>query len=254
MSLSFSHGRLNCSGPDFCNRSEKRKTRGEKKFAERTRAQYLSAGGRIRLKEAEGERYITGMAIPGTSDPGTWVDRHGDVLVRYAMLRLGDPHLSEDLVQETFLSAWKARDTFKGDSSERTWLVGILKHKIADHYRKKGRGIPMEEGESSQTGGESTFFNQDGMWKDGPEEWGGDPADLFRKKEFLAQVTKCVSDLTPRLAHAFTLRDIDGLESKEICKVLGVSETNLWVILHRARMLMRRCLEIHWFGGDAGKR
>jgi RNA polymerase sigma-70 factor (ECF subfamily) len=170
------------------------------------------------------------------------------------MLRLGDPHLSEDLVQETFLAAWKARDTFKGDSSERTWLVGILKHKIADYYRRKGREIPMGESEYSQTGGESTFFNQDGMWKDGPEEWGGDPADLFRKKEFLAQVTKCVSDLTPRLAHAFTLREIDGLESKEICKVLGVSETNLWVILHRARMLMRRCLEIHWFGGDARKR
>ena len=207
------------------------------------------------MKGAERKRYITGMATPGTSDPGTWVDRHGDVLVRFAMLRLGgDPHLSEDLVQETFLAALKARDTFKGASSERTWLVGILKHKIADYYRKKNREIPMGEGEFSQTGGESTFFNQDGLWKDGPEEWGGDPADLFRKKEFLAQVTKCVSGLTPRLAHAFTLRDIDGMESREICKVLGVSETNLWVILHRARMLMRRCLEIHWFGGDAGKR
>ena len=206
------------------------------------------------MKGAERKRYITDMATPGTSDPGTWVDRHGDVLVRYAMLRLGDPHLSEDLVQETFLAALKARDTFKGDSSERTWLVGILKHKIADYYRRKVREIPMEESESSQTGGETTFFNQDGMWEDGPEEWGGDPADLFREKEFLARVTKCVSDLTPRLAHAFTLRDIDGLESREICKVLGVTETNLWVILHRARMLMRRCLEIHWFGGDAGKR
>jgi RNA polymerase sigma-70 factor (ECF subfamily) len=170
------------------------------------------------------------------------------------MLRLGDPHLSEDLVQETFLAALKARDTFKGASSERTWLVGILKHKIFDYYRQKGREIPVGEGESLQPGGEATFFNQDGMWKDGPEEWGGDPADLFGKKEFLAQVTKCVSGLTPRLAHAFTLREIDGQESKEICKVLGVSETNLWVILHRARMLMRRCLEIHWFGGDAGKR
>ncbi len=199
-------------------------------------------------------RYITGMATPGTSDPRAWVDLHGDVLVRYAMLRLGDPHLSEDLVQETFLAALKARDTFKGASSERTWLVGILKHKIFDYYRQKGREIPVGEGESLQPGGEATFFNQDGMWKDGPEEWGGDPAALFGKKEFLAQVTKCVSGLTPRLAHAFTLREIDGQESKEICKVLGVSETNLWVILHRARMLMRRCLEIHWFGGDAGKR
>lgn len=194
------------------------------------------------------------MATPGTSDPGTWVDRHGDVLMRYAMLRIRDPHLSEDLVQETFLAALNARDKFKGASSERTWLVGILKHKIADYYRKKGREIPVGEGDSSQPDGEMTFFNQDGMWKDGPEEWGGDPADLFRKKEFLAQVTKCVDGLNPRLAHAFTLRDIEGKESKEICKVLGVSETNLWVILHRARMLMRRCLEIHWFGGDAGKR
>ena len=198
--------------------------------------------------------YITGMATHGTSDPGTWVDRHGDVLVRYAMLRLRDPHLSEDLVQETFLAALKARDSFRGASSERTWLVGILKHKIADSYRQKGREVPMTESESSQPGEESSLFNQDGMWKDGPEEWEGDPADLFRKKEFLAQVAKCVSGLPPRLAHAFTLRDIDGLESGKICKVMGVSETNLWVILHRARMLMRRCLEKHWAGGGAGRR
>ena len=91
-----------------------------------------------------------------------------------------------------------------------------------------------------------------GHWTTGPAAWGGNPADLYRQGEFLDRFRMCLSGLSPNHANAFTLREIEGLGTAEICKVLGVSETNLWVILHRARALLRRCLETSWFGTSAG--
>ena len=192
------------------------------------------------------------MATPANLDTSVWVDRYGDYLFRYAMLRLRDRPAAEDMVQETFLAALKGRGTFSGDSSEATWLVGILKHKIADHFRRQAREAPLEEGDLGEHP-DAGHMDGKGHWTTGPAEWGGNPADLYRQGEFLDRFRICLSGLSAKHADAFTLREIEGLGTAEICKVLGVSETNLWVILHRARALLRRCLETRWFGGTAGK-
>ena len=192
------------------------------------------------------------MANPANLDTSVWVDRYGDYLFRYAMLRLRDRPAAEDMVQETFLAALKGRGTFSGDSSEATWLVGILKHKIADHFRRRAREAPLEEGDLGEHP-DAGHMDGKGHWTTGPAEWGGNPADLYRQREFLEQFRMCLSGLSPKHANAFTLREIEGMGTAELCKVLGVSETNLWVILHRARALLRRCLEARWFGTTAGK-
>ncbi len=192
------------------------------------------------------------MGMPASSDPSEWVDRYGDYLFRYAMLRLRDRSAAEDLVQETFLAALKDRGSFSGGSSEATWLVGILKHKIADHFRHQAREAPLEDGDLREQP-DPSCFDKSGHWTSGPTDWGGNPADLYREKKFLDQFTKCLAGLSPNHANAFTLREIDGADTGEICKVLNVTETNLWVILHRARMHLRRCLETHWFNRSVEK-
>jgi len=162
------------------------------------------------------------------------------------------PAHAEDLVQETFLAALRDRGAFSGKSAEATWLVGILKHKIADHFRRQSREVSLGEDDPPDPAGESVF-DASGHWTAGPADWGANPEDLFRQKEFLDQLAECLSDLSPNLTNAFTLREIEGLGTGEICKVLNVTETNLWVILHRARMLLRRCLEARWFATGTGK-
>jgi RNA polymerase sigma-70 factor (ECF subfamily) len=192
------------------------------------------------------------MGKPADLDPSMWVERYGDYLFRYAMLRLRDRSASEDLVQETFLAALKNRGSFSGGSSEATWLVGILKHKLADHFRHQAREAPLEDGDLREHS-DPASFDGSGHWVSGPTDWGGNPADLYREKKFLDQFTKCLSGLSPNHANAFTLREIEGEDTEAICKVLNVSETNLWVILHRARMQLRQCLETHWFNRNTEK-
>lgn len=172
-----------------------------------------------------------------TLDPEVWVEQHGDYLFRYALFRLRDPDLAESLVQETFLAALHSQEKFAGRSSERTWLVGILKHKIIDYFRRSSREQSEEE-----------FFNERGYWKVEPEEWRLDPSAVIENQEFWRALTHCVSELSPRLANAFLLREVDGLSSEEVCKTLNISAPNLWVMLHRARLHLRQCLEKHWFG------
>ena len=186
------------------------------------------------------------MGNSATLDPSEWVGRYGDYLFRCAMLRLRDRSAAEDLVQETFLAALKDRGSFSGNSSESTWLVGILKHKIADHFRRQAREAPLGDSDLREHP-DPASFDGSGHWISGPTDWGGNPADLYREKKFLDQFTKCLSGLSPNHANAFTLREIEGAATGEICKVLNVTETNLWVILHRARMQLRRCLETLWF-------
>ena len=179
-------------------------------------------------------------------DPELWVDQYGDYLFRFAHSRVRDARVAEDLVQETFLSALRARKTFDGRSAERTWLTGILKHKIVDYIRKKSRELPVDNIESLANLSDE-FFDDKERWKVGPVKWIADPTKLYEQKEFLEIVYRCLSKLTDRLSKAFTLREMDGLTTEEICKVLDISETNCWVILHRARGYLRHCLEINWF-------
>jgi RNA polymerase sigma-70 factor (ECF subfamily) len=198
------------------------------------------------------EKAINGLVENAKGfDPADWVERYGDYLFRYAMLRVRNRSAAEDLVQETFLAGLSGRESFSGGSSEATWLVGILKHKIADHFRRQSRESPREE-EGLRDVPDAEYFDGSGHWTAGPVEWGGNPEEILRQEEFLERFRECLSGLPPNQAAAFTLREIDGMGTGEICKVLNVSETNLWVILHRARSFLRRCLETRWFARGKG--
>ena len=179
------------------------------------------------------------------SDPSTWVDQHADALFRYALLRVRRGDVAEDLVQETLLSALRARGGFAGKSSERTWLVGILRRKIIDHFRdlaKATTATGVDLGEQAVAG----MFTRGGIWKADLAPWSSDPAELAQNKEFWQVLHDCASKLPPLLADAFSLRELEGLPTDEICKILNISASNLSVRLHRARLLLRDCLERTW--------
>lgn len=180
------------------------------------------------------------------TDPDRWVDEHGDALFRYAILRLRDQELAEEVVQETFLEALRVRESFAGRSTERTWLVGILRHKILDHFRRRGRRREESNLDAYERPDGSTFDGR-GHWKAFPADWDQPGRDIERG-EFWAVFGRCLSDVPRGLADAFFLRELDGLDSPSICETLKITPANLWARLHRARTLLRRCLETRWFG------
>ena len=201
----------------------------------------------------EADKPATRPEIP---PPDQWVDEFGDYLYRYAMLRLHDPDRAADAVQETFVGALQSIDRLENPSVMRTWLVGILKHKIVDQFRLRRRERPASEIESPSDEGEDPldqFFDAAGEWRPGqPADWGEDPSADLQKGEFWKAFNDCLSKLPARLAEAFALRVLDERSSEEVYKALDVSPTNLWVILYRARMRLRHCLEASWFGESAG--
>ncbi|HQS56938.1 MAG TPA: sigma-70 family RNA polymerase sigma factor [Gallionellaceae bacterium] len=187
------------------------------------------------------------------SRPEDWVSQHGDYLFRFAMVRLRDEHLAEDAVQETLLAALQGQKNFSGDSSERTWLVGILKHKIVDLIRKKVReptlvnvDEAMEFGEDEVT---DALFDNTGHWVTPCQDWGS-PDKVLEQKRFWKILSECLKRLPPQLAMLYSLREISGMDTEEICKDLNISPTNSWVMLHRARLGLKQCFEVHWLGEE----
>jgi RNA polymerase sigma-70 factor (TIGR02943 family) len=197
-------------------------------------------------------------AVAGLSDPEQWVDVHGDYLFGYALMRLRDASKAEDAVQETFLAALKGGKSFARLSAEKSWLVGILKNKIADYYRKAGRETSFTDMEfySKEENGQ---FVAEGLFKGswiqelGPQEW-SNPGSSLDSQVFWQKFHECSNKLPKKVGTVFTLREVDGVESKEICAMLDISEGNLWIMLHRARMALRRCMETNWFGKEDGLR
>ena len=184
-------------------------------------------------------------------DPERWVAEYGDALFGFATARVHEPSVAQDLVQETFLAALKGSEGFAGRSSERSWLFGILHNKLADHYRRQYREVALPELEAPVPE-EAGAFGERGMGKDGwlhkmvPKAW-ETPDEVLVNKEFMEVFKRCLARLPANVAHAFSLREMESMPSEQICKDLGVSPNNLWVMLHRARMGLRRCLEVHWF-------
>ena len=185
------------------------------------------------------------------SDPERWVAEHGDYLFKFALLRLRDPQKAEDAVQDTFLAALKGARNFAGRSAEKSWLVGILKNKIFDYFRKASREKSFtdlqfyddEEGDRFVADGPRT-----GGWIHdlGPQDWPRTGENLDNDL-FWKTYRECADKLPRKVAAVFHLREVDGVESREVCALLDISEGNLWVMLHRARMALRRCLETNWF-------
>lgn len=175
-----------------------------------------------------------------------WVERHADVLFRYALQRVHRRDVAEELVQETFLAALRARRDFAGESSEQTWLVGILRHKIVDHIRRTAR---LRSARRELSGGSAAedCFRPDGRWKEAPSDWGSDPVTILSRQDFWSVFEKCFARLPPPLADTFVLRELEERPPSEVCESLEITSSNLWVRLHRARLLLKECLEKNWF-------
>lgn len=181
-------------------------------------------------------------------DPSIWVDVHAPIMYRYALARVRSPEIAEDLVQEAFLAALKARGRFQGRSSERTWLVGILRNKIVDYYRKRNRG-PAETELGGHEDWLAEFFDERGAWKAPPNPAAVDPGALAEREEFWAVFDDCLDHLPARAREAFVRRVMEDEDTASICKQMELTSTNLYVILFRARTRMRRCLTLQWFKG-----
>jgi len=187
------------------------------------------------------------------SSPEQWVAQYGDYLFRFAMLKLRDEHLAEDAVQETLLAALQGQKNFSGASAEKTWLVGILKHKIVDLIRKKVREPTLlnvdETMEFEQDEATAAMFDETGHWVTPNQDW-GNPDSVLEQKRFWQILTECLKRLPPQLAMLYSLREISGMNTEDICKDLNISPTNSWVMLHRARLGLKQCFELHWLGAE----
>lgn len=186
------------------------------------------------------------------SDPSEWVDRYADYLFSYTFYRIPDRSIAEDLVQETFMAALSSRHSYGGNASEKTWLTAILKNKIMDYLRKKYRAA-VQPLETTVAVDEGAGFDRQGNWLHKPLPWRENPQERYEQQEFLEVLLQCLVELSPQQADAFRLRELDGADAEEICKVLRISATNYWVMLHRARLHIRGCLEDSWFAPGTGK-
>jgi len=176
-----------------------------------------------------------------------WLEEHGDALYAYAKARVRDQSVAEDLVQEALLAAIVSADQFLGQAAERTWLIGILKHKLLDHLRRQLRERPASDFPGDNM---ADLFDRHGHWKVAPSKWSADPHHLAENAEFRSVLAKCLSRLPSRMAQLFCLREEEGVDTSELCKRLAISTANVWAILSRARLSLRRCLNVHWFEGD----
>jgi RNA polymerase sigma-70 factor (ECF subfamily) len=177
------------------------------------------------------------------------IEGHRSYLLRYATLQLRDTGAAEDAVQDTLIAALEGWDRFGQKSSVKTWLTGILKHKIIDHIRRQSREQPLVAGGSEQGEAEAVdaLFLENGHWRQPPSDW-GDPDKVLENKAFMAVFEECAKNMPAQTSRAFMMREVMELSTEDICKELEVSTTNCWVILHRARLSLRECLEIKWFG------
>ncbi|MDT8379953.1 MAG: sigma-70 family RNA polymerase sigma factor [Desulfotignum sp.] len=188
---------------------------------------------------------MTVPAVHQSSSPDTWVDTYGDYLYGFAFYRVQDDLVAQELVQDTLVAALEARKNFSGNASEKTWLTSILKHKIMDLFRKKYRDASLDAGDLDEREIHARFDHH-GRWKTGPARWASDPERLMAQKDFIEILHQCLKELPERAARALTLRELEGESTQTLCKVLNITPTNCWVILHRARFQVRQCIEAKW--------
>jgi len=177
-------------------------------------------------------------------DPQQWVQKYADALYTYTVVRVNDKSVAEDLVQETFLSAWKNRASYKGEASEKNWLFAICKNKIIDYYRKKARSIIN----SAEEDNVDSRFTLAGHWtkEASPKKWGIDYNETIETKEFYSILEECKNKLQEMQLAVFAMKYLEDLDAAEICKVLQITPSNYWVLIHRAKLQLRSCLEKNW--------
>ncbi len=177
--------------------------------------------------------------------PDTWVDAYADYLFNYAVVRVNDEEIAKDLIQETFIAGLKSAKNFKGQATERTWLIAILKRKIIDHYRK----INSKKGKAEVRLQYNASSDSDGDWL---EEQVADPSsltenDALENEELGLAIQSCIDQLPVKQRQVFTMKTVRGLSTEDICKELNINPSNLWVMIHRARTALMGCLNQNWF-------
>lgn len=180
-------------------------------------------------------------------------ERRGD-LARFAQIQLRDAQLAEDVVQETLMAALAGIERFEHRSQLKSWVFGILKHKITDQIRRRGREMALSDVAGEEEGETETLdrlFNRHGFWRRDmrPSRW-VDPDESMQNQQFWQVFEACLTHLPERTARVFTMREILELETREICATLQISDSNCWVILHRARLALRHCLSDQWFSEE----
>ncbi|NNL16644.1 MAG: sigma-70 family RNA polymerase sigma factor [Flavobacteriaceae bacterium] len=178
-------------------------------------------------------------------DVNKWVDAYSDYLFNYTIARINDRNVAQDIVQDTFLAGLKSMKNFKGEASERTWLISILKRKIIDHYRK----INSKKGKAEVRMNYNSDTESQGDWL---EERVSDNLEINAEaiiinEELGKAILECLSKLPEKQAQVFKMKTIQGFETEAICNELNISASNLWVIIHRARTALSGCLEKNWF-------
>jgi RNA polymerase sigma-70 factor (ECF subfamily) len=190
------------------------------------------------------------MTTEHTLNPDLWNVEHRDALLRFALQRVKDYGAAEDLVQETFLSAWHGRHHFRGGCSERTWLTGILRNKVIDHYRRRARrpAVLATDLESSESEGSGVL-----SWIDRQP----DPEDRHRpgaateRQEFMTDLECAIDRLPAKMGVAFRMRELQGRSTEEITRELKISKANLWVLIHRAKQTLGESLADQWADLDS---
>ena len=189
-------------------------------------------------------------------EPQKWIERYSDYLYSFAYARLRKEEVAEDLVQDTFFSALRAQDTFRHTASEKTWLVSILKRKIIDFYRKKSTQNELnvlDKPVQTADGTMDHFFDNSepysGHWTEGaaPKPWRKDFETSVESEQFYDILKGCLTKLPEKTAAAFTMKNMDDLDTEEICKELNITASNYWVMMHRAKLMLRECMEKNWF-------
>ncbi|MGD8834150.1 MAG: sigma-70 family RNA polymerase sigma factor [Desulfobacteraceae bacterium] len=177
--------------------------------------------------------------------PEQWVDLYGNYMYRYALSRVADKETAQDLVQEALVAAIKAFERFQGRSSIKTWLIAILKRKIVDHYRRRSNQYTTDDIEVVANNLDQ-LFDETGHWRVTPNEWTVNPSTAYEQREFMDVLYLCLAQLPARLSEIFMLREFEEMSTGDICRQLSITESNLWVMMYRARMQLRSCLETKW--------
>ena len=180
-----------------------------------------------------------------TIDPNKWIDAYSDYLFNYTISRVSDTDIAQDIVQDTFYAGLKSMKNFKGEASERTWLISILKRKIIDHYRK----INSKKGKAEVRINYNSDSDSEGDWL---EEQVADSVEINAEETLINEelgvvILNCLGKLPDKQALIFKMKTIQGYDTEVICNELGITASNLWVIIHRARTAMAACLKNNWF-------
>jgi|TARA_B110000908_G_scaffold171558_1_gene234752 RNA polymerase sigma-70 factor (ECF subfamily) len=180
-----------------------------------------------------------------TLNTNKWIDNYADYLYNYSISRVNNSDLAKDLVQDTFFAGLKSAKNFQGKASERTWLVSILKRKIIDYYRK----INSKKGQAEVRMSFYEDGENEGSWLEErvPQSWDNASEKKIENEELRNQLELCINKLPEKYAMVFRMKTVQEFETEEICKELGITSSNLWVIIHRARTQLRKCMEDNWF-------